>query len=403
MSYVLQTIVFVLAIMGTLFKSTATDPDGKTIYLLSGLPLLTRTGKVVVGLLLVSFGLSLWGIRAAKKSDDETKSQRDEMAGQLLQANQTSKVIDETVKKVLKDQKEQFVSLLGTQESTGNKIAGDIRSSADQLRSTVENSSTVIRGRLNSSIDILNHSAKNIESLADALGDIKIDSLSIEFSLNDPNDPQLADIRKRLDNPATAASELEQLRQMMTGSWPVLRFYKTPFSPQKLMCRPDADLNGILGFRQDISLPKYDPTSHSLTVEFGGVRLSPPPTLEPTAPTEPVNPSGNSFWDKGSLGRINGIPDLLGSEFTIEFFHTHTPHACITPGQKGQFQDYKVILLEVTVSREHHLMYADRILNRDPRYYIDFRGFFVIKKMQSLIDVDGGRVYYYTFPKSWRQ
>lgn len=60
MAYLSQTIVFILALMGTLFKSIKTDEHGNTLYSSHGLPLLTAAGKAVVILLTFSFVTSLY-------------------------------------------------------------------------------------------------------------------------------------------------------------------------------------------------------------------------------------------------------------------------------------------------------------------------------------------------------
>ena len=89
MSYISQGIVFVLAIMGILFKSTKTDKDGKTIYTKSGVPVLTMTGMIVILLLTLSFAISLWTTWGKAKSDDKQKNDAQE-----AQASLTKKLTD---------------------------------------------------------------------------------------------------------------------------------------------------------------------------------------------------------------------------------------------------------------------------------------------------------------------
>jgi hypothetical protein len=74
MAYISQTIVFILAILGTLSKSTKTDDTGKPIPSKFGLPILTTAGKVVVTLLALSFVLSIyttWVRSSAEKHKNE--------------------------------------------------------------------------------------------------------------------------------------------------------------------------------------------------------------------------------------------------------------------------------------------------------------------------------------------
>jgi hypothetical protein len=397
MNYVLQFIVLALAVIAGVVKSIKTDPAGKTLYLIKPLPLLTTTGKVVLALLLVSFALSVVKIRASNASEEKARTDRDEMAGQLKQANTTGGTI-------LDHQTQQFGSLIDEQTNiardirfSANELQSSVRSSGEQLQNSVSNSTTLIRGRVDKSIDVLNHSARNIESLAEPIKDIYIDDLTIDVPLDHP---EFNELRATLENPATSATGLDSIRRNRTTAWFVIRFHKTPLSSPELVRRPIGDLHGVVFLPLIPELVAYDRNDHSLRLEFGGGRLSAPPMLQMV---EQGSGSSDSNWHKSPMAAINGIPDLLGSELTVEFFHTGDRRSGAPPVPKGFFNDFKLVLLELRVSPEHRLMYADKKLGRDPRYYIDFRGFFVMQGMQSLIDEDGYRVYHYRFPNTWIQ
>src|ERR1043165_4240324 len=182
--------------MGTLFKSTKTDADGKTIYTTSGLPALTTTGKVVVILLAISFGISLITIWQKNKSEDDARAAQQELKAY-------NKGIDDTLGKVFAktselsdDQKKRFEGVLEQQRTTGISIANGINTSADLLRGRIESSSTLLNRKLGTSIDLLNHSASQLSSLADPITTVEIRRLIIEIPLTDP---ALANYRDRVE------------------------------------------------------------------------------------------------------------------------------------------------------------------------------------------------------------
>src|SRR5947209_4423100 len=85
MNFISQTIMFALALMGILFKSTKTDEKGTPIYYSYGLPMLTTTGKVVILLLTISFGISLLTIWQKNQSEIAARRAQQEADNKLEQ------------------------------------------------------------------------------------------------------------------------------------------------------------------------------------------------------------------------------------------------------------------------------------------------------------------------------
>jgi hypothetical protein len=219
MNYISQTIVFALALMGTLFKSTKTDAGGKTIYGASGLPVLTTTGRVVVTLLSIFFCISLITIWQKNKSEEAASRAQEELKAY-------NKGIDDTLARVFAktselsdEQNKKFQAVLSQQKDTGDKIATGIQSSSELLRNRVESSSTLLSGKIGDSIGLLNHSANSIASLLDPITTVQVELLVLEIPLDDP---ALTSYRNRIEPSirqfqATGAMETDHLGCSLAG------------------------------------------------------------------------------------------------------------------------------------------------------------------------------------------
>ncbi len=89
MAYISQTIVFILAILGILSKSTKTDDAGKPILSKFGVPILTRAGKVVVTLLTLSFVLSVYTTWVTSKAEKRKNEELRQSFRKLEEQNTT--------------------------------------------------------------------------------------------------------------------------------------------------------------------------------------------------------------------------------------------------------------------------------------------------------------------------
>jgi uncharacterized membrane-anchored protein YhcB (DUF1043 family) len=186
MNYISQTIVFALALMGILFKGTKTDTEGNTVYTTSGLPALTATGRVVIILLSISFGISLVTIWQKNKSEEAARKAQEELKAYNQGIDDTLKKVFATSSELSETQKKSFQDVLTEQKTTGTQIASGIDTSAELLRGRIESSSTLLSGRIGKSISLLNHSANAIAGLTDPIGTIGVNLLIIEVPLTDP-------------------------------------------------------------------------------------------------------------------------------------------------------------------------------------------------------------------------
>lgn len=164
MAYISQTIVFILALIGVLFKSTKTGNDGKTIYAKSGLPVLTKTGKIVITLLTLSFIISFVTLWQKATSDEnqkkDAKVKQQELNDQLNAVKQQNQGLRDGIGEIIKastslsdEQKKSFASVLTEQKQTGEGIANEIETSAGLLRNRVNNSIDLRRERQDGILD----------------------------------------------------------------------------------------------------------------------------------------------------------------------------------------------------------------------------------------------------------
>lgn len=117
MSYISQCIVFLIALLGVIFKSVQTDDKGNVIHskyqlpILSRyqLPALTRVGKIIVVCLFVSFLISLHTTYQVAK---EAKEKEDNSAAQLAELKNQNDILSKDIDALSKDR-----NLLGVEVS----------------------------------------------------------------------------------------------------------------------------------------------------------------------------------------------------------------------------------------------------------------------------------------------
>jgi hypothetical protein len=401
-NFISQTIVFALALMGTLFKSTRTDEHGKTTYTASGLPMLTTTGKVVVTLLSISFCVSLITIWQKNKSEEDARNAR-------IQAEQYTKGIDDTVRRVLavssqlsEEQKRKFQDVLERQETSGKKIAGEIGASTDLFRERIESSSKLINGRIGTSIDLLNHSASALGALGDPITSIGAD-LEAEIPLEDPS---LVRYRSQLETasrgylastsdsnpfglewidsstvkiPVSSSlfpdlmAEPIAARAMRLVTF-IVEFHKKPLLEQELAVPRTKDfvddpfLPGFdLGFYLEQTVgnapdPKeyrafYNIESHRLSIElvesFG--RPSQAPVDLPSLNNWIIEKGTARLWTRSVGNNIVGISDLAGSQIVVRMLWTRWPSEDAT----RVFKDVRIHFLTFFISNELTLYCVD--------------------------------------------
>lgn len=363
MNYISQTILFALALMGTLFKSTKTDAQGKTMHAASGLPVLTRTGKTVVSLLSISFIVSLATIWQKNLSEDRAKQGQEELKAY-------NKGIDDTLNKVFArttqlsdEQKSRFQDVLAQQEATGNRIAIGINSSSDLLRTRIESYSTLLGSRIGTSIDLLKSSGSKIESLTAPINTISMELL-IEIPLTDsalgiytsrvePVMRELLDsggLKSQDDIFRLGLEKWEALYPVYIANHGVSGIYLCPdsqFLPQwkseldayLLLSSLRVDIFLVKGEMKESLLASIDSTS-DLTIPILGYLRGKGQSQDR------CDMSSDSFllydldqprvfiyvrkrltktdryldgWYKRAGGRISGIPDLAGSQVVVRF------------------------------------------------------------------------------------
>jgi hypothetical protein len=194
MAYIPQVIVFILALMGILFKSVKTNDEGKTIYTKHGIPVLTRTGVVVIILLTISFIASVFSTLQKSKSDVQQKTmaleQQDKLNEQLNDVRQQNEGLKAGIREAIgasaslsDEQKRSFTSLLTEQKQTGEGIANKINES-----------STILRGGINESLDLLQVSRREIERAGNPIKDVLV-SFAAEVPMQGP---ELSSYRNRV-------------------------------------------------------------------------------------------------------------------------------------------------------------------------------------------------------------
>jgi len=194
MAYISQVIVFILALMGILFKSTETDKKGKTIYSKYGTPVLSWTGIIVMVLLTLSFFISVFSTWQKSASDFEQKTQalehQEKLNDQLNNVKQQNEGLKAGIREAIgastslsDEQKRSFTSLLTEQKQTGEGIANKI-----------SESSTVLRSGINESLDLLQRSKREIERAGNPIKDVLV-SFAAEVPMQKP---ELSDYRNRV-------------------------------------------------------------------------------------------------------------------------------------------------------------------------------------------------------------
>jgi|GEM_PF-3128810 len=355
-----QSIVFVLAIIGVLFKSTKTDDKGRTVYNPSGLPELTRTGKLVVTLVCGAFLVSMVTIfqKNASEAGAREAARTEKIKTEAYNAGM-EKTLNDVFKKskeLRDEQKTSFQDVLGTQKKTGEEIANGITSSADLLRGRIDSSSSLLNGGIRTSIGLLNHSAAALASVADPITTINISWLLIEIPFTDP---RLANYRNRVEPLLRSAvpgrcvsmpagvtgifiesnSKLLPDRVAEPEAYNLLEvvvmdvfLFKNPLNDKSLTASADhqgSDLNVPVlrhlktgGDTPCANDPYfwlfYDVDKHRAFIFVKALNFNRPALeLQPEMAARTDASQGVPNWNKSAGGQLIGVPDLASSQIMV--------------------------------------------------------------------------------------
>lgn len=338
LSYISQGIVYVLALMGILFKSTQTDSDGKTIYWKHSVPLLTPTGKMVVVLITLSSVIAI--ISAHKRSLSDSHQREIAEANQKATADDLKivqgqnaalhQVIVDVAKQgelLTKEQREQFTSVLSEQKQSGQAIATEIGSSAGLLK-----------GRIENSIDLLHRSTTEIDRAVNP-----INNVLVSFDISPPQVSAISEYQDKVVN-ELKASDPNRLPDGVTFAdrginGEVLTYDIDPKS--RLFPRGDSlpysALNYVgikIEFRvvpDPIIVLKNGGTPPDLVIyaraniENRGAKENPKAMLRYDVKRDRVRitafyvPSDPNTWNRRN-DKVTSIPDMLKSQVVIRFF-----------------------------------------------------------------------------------
>jgi hypothetical protein len=156
-TYISQFIVFLLALIGVMWKSIETDQNGNSIRSKRGFLVLTRAGKIIVVCLFISFFLSVYTTYlGSKESKEKEEKLNADLAKVQTQNLSLSGNVDSLAKQNISEfekQKNNFVSVLDTQRESTAATTQKIENSANTLLKDLRNTSTTLNKKLNSSID----------------------------------------------------------------------------------------------------------------------------------------------------------------------------------------------------------------------------------------------------------
>jgi hypothetical protein len=421
-SYTTATIVYVLAIMGILFKSTKTDSNGHTIYSTHNLPQLTNTGRIVIILITLSFAVSLFATWQKVRSDNEqteaaVTARRDleQQLNDVKQKNDELRSITLAIAaqgKSLSDaQAKSFTSVLNEQAKTGEGISNKINASANVLNASI--------GR---SIDLLNISASGIAALRNP-----IDRFNLEIVIDIPlNSPLLESYHKQLDSEAKAAlsgtplpnssfsvplrlpgqilheiaiprgspfyprDSSNLLNRVLGGFSMAVLFYKTPNNVEQRgisrgVVEPPASFQEQMNFTQgsDIYLTveaailgSPDDFTKGLSYNTQTQKL----TMRIDVPAQPLRLER----------RITGVSDLLSSQMIVS-----------TRWNQNSERDTVPIARKIEI-RYVHLAFNDMSLDFVVRgqHWTDSS---ITEELEHHVDATGFPFYVYTFPATFEQ
>ncbi len=391
MSYFSQFIVYALAVMGILFKSTKTDSEGKTLYWKHSIPMLTTTGKVVLVLITASSVISIVSARRKSATDSEERIKAearqhatDEQLTQVRTQNQTLNEVlgrvHEQASLISAEQRTQFTSVLNEQKKTGEGIATRIGDSA-----------RLLGGRINESIDLLHHSTAELNRAVHPIKDVLV-----SFRVIPPRDhPVFAEYDRALKQ-GMKRVDLKSLPQhtrllgRQIGDRPVLELsisQGSPLFPSEMgavlqslrvgihieFFNPAVESSRLamrLGRKPDLAIKAVgdsllqDRSRHSFLfyeLEKGWIYL-----LTNSATSDPAG------WERTE--RINSIPDLLPSQLVVRFFPIDSPRD-ITMHQTlvdlvGKFE-LESLTLEMSGGREFQFVRSmfTRHLDSENHYF----------------------------------
>lgn len=174
MSYASQCIVFLLALLGVLTKSVKTDEKGNSVHSKYGLLALTRSGKVIIIFLIISFLISLYTTHQGSK---EAKEKEDKLIAELGKVQTQNVALSENVNSLTKQNLDEFekqrnnlISILETQRQSTANTTEKIENSANVLLNDLRTTSNTLGNKLASSINDVETTIDRLNRERDLLG-----------------------------------------------------------------------------------------------------------------------------------------------------------------------------------------------------------------------------------------
>lgn len=285
MSYISQIIVFILAIMGILFKSVKVDANGNTVLSASGLPRLTKSGKIVAALLIVSFVISLLSTYSSNKSSDEAKERLKIISAQLKESTNTIASLKDPLTTV-------EVFSLWVEVPLNHPLMAKYQA---RLETSLQNSMSrddvgrVFAGEIHAVLigfDSPLMPNEETEPVAYAV----LRNVSLEILLY--GEPQTVDQLKNSSQPADVRIPIR------TGGWGT-KVKESPDDPGLFLA--------------------YDLKTHRAFLHISNLKFSPRSIAK-----------DQHYWSKAAGGRIHGIPDLPGTQVVISI-SSFEPLIMVTP------------------------------------------------------------------------
>jgi hypothetical protein len=133
-NFISLLVSFLIALVGTFFKCIKEDETGKRVYSARGRPLLTNQGKLILVLLFLSFGTSLWLAWDAAQTNKKLTDQLNGIKKENYNGYQSVLSEQRTEERAALDRQKHLIDL---QEETGQQIARNLEHTASLLEQTV--------------------------------------------------------------------------------------------------------------------------------------------------------------------------------------------------------------------------------------------------------------------------
>lgn len=167
LSYLAQILVFLIALMGIVFKNIETDDKGSNVIKKYGMFALTKSGLAFVIILILSLSISLiatyQGEKKAETAAKEAKEKENRLNADLANMQKQNEILVADVDALRKQnysefekQTSNFISVLNTQKQSTIDTTQKIENSAGTLLSNLRSTSNLLGDRLNTSIAEIN-------------------------------------------------------------------------------------------------------------------------------------------------------------------------------------------------------------------------------------------------------